>query len=250
MILTLLLGSGTALGFVPASDQGMARKGPDLALAQQAPDHKAWDALLRNNTYPDGTVNYNGFALQRDALEAYIRNLEVTPPADTWSRNEKLAYYINLYNAVTIRLILDHFPVESILRIRNPWGKKLFRVGDTELTLNELEHEILRKMEEPRIHFAINCASFSCPVLQPYAFTADKLDAQLDEVTRNFINDPKRNRVRPGDVSLSRIFKWYREDFTANGGSLLSYINSYLESPLPTGTKIDFLPYDWSLNRP
>lgn len=241
ILLILLLGSGAAPAYAA---------GADPLYEQQPPDHSAWDKLLRQNSYPDGTVNYNGFALQRAELESYIRSLEDTPPSESWSREEKLAYYINLYNAVTVRLILDHFPVESILNIRNPWGQKLFRIGDAQHTLNELEHEILRKLDEPRIHFAINCASFSCPVLQPFAFTASELETQLEMVARNFINDPKRNRTRPGSVSLSRIFKWYREDFAPSRSGLIEYINGYLETPLPQDADFDFLPYDWSLNRP
>ncbi len=225
------------------------RPSPEARSQTDPPDHGAWDDLVSRHVYPDGTLNYNGFARERDKMEAYIGMLEATPPAEDWSREEKLAYYINLYNAATVRLILDNFPVESILRIRNPWGRNILEIGGEEFNLNNIEHDILREMDEPRIHFAINCASVSCPVLQPFAFTADTIDAQLDAAAREFINDPARNSIGPGQVGLSRIFKWYKEDFTRNG-TLLDYINQYLEEPVPAGTGVDFLPYDWNLNRP
>ena len=116
--------------------------------------------------------------------------------------------------------------------------------------LNNIEHDILRKMGEPRIHFAINCASASCPVLQPFAFTADKMESQLDRAAREFINDPSRNAIGRDQAELSKIFKWYKEDFTEPAGSLVAYLNQYLEEPLPEDAKIGYLAYDWALNRP
>lgn len=214
------------------------------------PSHEIWDELVSQHVYPNGTVNYNGFARDREALDRYIDALESTPPADAWSREEKLAYYINLYNAATIRLILDNFPIESIMRIGNPWGQNILNIGGQAYNLNNIEHDILRKMGEPRIHFAINCASASCPVLQPFAFTADKMESQLDRAAREFINDPSRNAIGRDQAELSKIFKWYKEDFTEPAGSLVAYLNQYLEEPLPEDAKIGYLAYDWALNRP
>ena len=214
------------------------------------PGHEAWNKLVGQHVYPNGTVNYNGFARDREVLDSYISTLEKNPPAGAWSREEKLAYYINLYNAATIRLILDHFPIESIMRIGNPWGQNILNIGGVAYNLNNIEHDILRKMGDPRIHFAINCASTSCPVLQPFAFTADKMESQLDRAAREFINDPGRNAIGGDKAELSKIFKWYKEDFTESHGSLVAYLNQYLEEPLPEGAKIGYLAYDWSLNRP
>ncbi|MBC2837821.1 DUF547 domain-containing protein [Robiginitalea sp. SC105] len=232
---------------VPLAAPCSSQATPGLA---SGPSHEIWDGLVRKNVYPDGTVNYNGFARDREKLDRYISGLEQTPPAEGWSRETRLAYWINLYNAATVRLILDHFPLESIMGIRNPWGQNILSVGGEPVNLNQIEHDVLRPMGDPRIHFAINCASASCPVLQPFAFNAEKLDEQLDQAARGFIKDPARNKTTRGAVELSRIFKWYKKDFTDESGTLIAYINQYLENPLPEGTDVGFLTYDWSLNRP
>lgn len=216
---------------------------------QEAPSHLIWDALLTDYVSADGMVDYQGLQADKQQLESYLERLAERIPGDHWSREEKLAYYINLYNAGTLRLILDHYPLQSIRDIRNPWGKKRLRIGDKSYSLNDIEHGILRKMNEPRIHFAVNCASFSCPKLLPEAFTAENIDAQLEAAAQAFINDPLRNRIDGDSALISRLFKWYKGDFTDKGGTLISYLNTYLEDPLPEDTKLDFLPYDWSLNQ-
>ena len=226
---------------------GMAQQpGPDLRL--EPPSHLAWDQLLRKHVDPDGWVDYRGFAADRDKLIAYLKSLREPIPSENWSRQAQLAYYINLYNAATVLLILEHYPLESIRDISRPWGKKRIQIGDQRYSLSEIEHGILRKMGEPRIHFAINCASFSCPKLLPQAYMEKTLESQLEEVTRDFINDPSRNDLSNGRARLSRIFKWYRMDFSGSDTSLIDYINRYLEVPLPPQTPVSYLPYDWSLN--
>ena len=222
---------------------------PVVADTKQAtPSHALWNALLSEYVSTNGMVDYRGFEEERDKLEAYLDMLGSHVPGDHWSREAKLAYYINLYNAGTVRLILEHYPLASIKDIRNPWGKDRLRIGDRFYSLNDIEHGILRKMEEPRIHFAVNCASFSCPKLPTEAFTAEQIDRQLDIAARAFINDPLRNRIGNDSASLSRLFKWYKGDFTGAGTSLVSYLNRYLDVPLREDAKLDFLEYDWSLN--
>ena len=181
-------------------------------------------------------------------LEAYLKLLGDRPPSEQWSRQARLAYYINLYNAATVLLILEHSPLESIGDISRPWGRKWIQIGGQRYSLGDIEHEILRKMGEPRIHFAINCASVSCPRLLPRAFTEASLESQLEGATRDFINDPSRNDLSNGQARLSKIFKWYRKDFRSEDTSLLDYLNRYLADPLPADTRILYLPYDWSLN--
>jgi hypothetical protein len=158
-----------------------------------------------------------------------------------------LAYYINLYNAGTVKLIVDHYPVESIKDIPNRWDKEWIKVGSDVLSLNDIEHKILRKMNEARIHFAINCASYSCPKLLNSAFTAENMEGQLHQAALDFINDPKRNQFEGNTAYLSKIFKWYKGDFTENR-SLREYINPYVDRSLPEDVKIEYLEYDWSLN--
>ena len=210
-------------------------------------DHGNWDALLKKYVNAKGDVNYLGFKDSYSELKAYLNTLSETLPDDSWDRNEVLAYWINAYNAFTVQLILDNYPVNSIKDIKDPWGTRFFKLGEKWYNLQEIEHKILRKMDEPRIHFAINCASFSCPQLLNEAFTAANMEAQLEEMTRKFVNDPTRNIITEEKVQLSQIFKWYKKDFTEEE-SLLAYINRYTEIDITTKTKVNYIKYDWRLN--
>ena len=230
-------------------DLGAKPQGHDPGpLQDSTPSHTVWDKLLKKHVGPDGLVDYRGFASDKDELLAYLVTLSDHIPSGQWSRQARLAYYINLYNAATVLLILEHYPLQSIRHISRPWGKKRIQIGDQRLSLSEIEHGILRKMGEPRIHFALNCASFSCPKLQPQAYMEDTLEAQLERVTREFITDSSRNDLSDGQARLSRIFKWYQKDFNTGDGTLIDFINRYLPKPLPAGTRVSYLPYDWSLN--
>ncbi|PQB03522.1 DUF547 domain-containing protein [Aureitalea marina] len=214
----------------------------------QAPNHDQWTALLQKHVDAAGWVNYTGFVEDRDALKIYLDLLQKTPPGDHWSREDKLAYYINVYNAYTVELILQNYPLKSIKEINAPWNQKIVRLGEDELSLNDVEHEILRKMDEPRIHFAINCASVSCPRLLNEAFTPNKLEAQLDQLTREFLNSDK-NQYEGKKARISQIFKWFTKDFQVDGKkNVIGFINPYLETPLDPKTKIAYLEYDWNLN--
>lgn len=213
------------------------------------PDHSAWDHLLQRYVRPDGTVDYPGFAGDRASLEAYLKDMSTHAPDPGWTRNRLLAYFINLYNALTVKLIVDHYPLKSIRDLADPWGRVLIALDGRAFSLDEIEHKVLRPMGEPRIHFAINCASRSCPALQRRAFTEDALEAQLEAATRAFINDPAHNRIGPRSASLSRLFSWYRGDFEKAAGSLPAFLNPYLAPPLEPDCRIRFLRYDWKLNQ-
>ncbi|MDM9631448.1 DUF547 domain-containing protein [Robiginitalea aurantiaca] len=210
--------------------------------------HASWDSLLKAHVSNDGMVNYKGFLEDRESLRSYLSELSETPPQPNWTREARLAYFINLYNAGTIAMILENYPVKSIRDIKRPWGRKWIQVGEDLYSLGDIEHKILRKMEDPRIHFAINCASFSCPPLPKQAFTEAEVESQLEGVTRAFINDPQRNVICPEKAQVSKIFKWFRADFESAGVSLLDYLNRYTDKRLKPSTPIEFLPYDWSLN--
>jgi hypothetical protein len=214
----------------------------------EASPHGAWDALLKAYVREDGMVDYKGFLKDRVALETYLGALKTMPPNDQWTQEAKLAYYINLYNAGTVALILDHYPLKSIRDIDRPWGKKRIRVGTREYSLGDIEHKILRKMGDARIHFAINCASISCPQLPNWAFTAQGIDTQLQRVAQDFINDNKRNIITAEKAQVSKIFKWFRSDFESGETSLIAYLNAFLEQPIAPQTPMGYLPYDWSLN--
>ena len=216
---------------------------------QEVFTHLAWTELLQKHVSNEGNVNYNGFNTDRKALLSYIGSLGENIPDDTWTKDDKLAYWINAYNALTIDLILRHYPVESIKDIKNPWDQRYWQLGDKWYNLNEIEHDILRKMKEPRIHFAIVCASYSCPKLQNEAYTASKLEEQLTNATKSFINDPEKNDLTPSKIGLSKIFAWFDKDFLINGtGSIIEYINRYSNIKISPKTPKKFKDYDWSLN--
>ncbi|GAA4312593.1 DUF547 domain-containing protein [Pontixanthobacter gangjinensis] len=214
---------------------------------QNKVDHGIWNGLLQRHVDKDGMVNYSGFKKDREKLDEYLKLLSSKKPDDSWKTSELLAYYINLYNAYTVDLILRNYPVKSIKDIDGAWTREFVKVGDTEISLGGIENSLLRKMNEPRIHFAINCASISCPKLLNEAYTAGKIESQLDKVTREFINSDK-NVISKNAVKLSKIFDWYKGDFTENGRSLIDYINQYSETRIDPDAKVSFREYNWELN--
>lgn len=216
--------------------------------AQQKLDHGIWDQILLINVSEDGKVDYKGFMRDSAELYKYFNYLSDNPPAENWSKEEKLAYWINAYNAYTIKLIIDNYPLKSIKDIKNPWDRQFFKINGVLHSLSELEHKILRKLEEPRIHFAINCASFSCPIVWNRAFTATNVDNALETLTRNFINDPQRNTITEEVVEVSKIFSWFKKDFKVDGEDAKSFINKYAKVKIDKQKKKGYKKYDWSLN--
>lgn len=211
----------------------------------RAPDHGAWNTLLQKHVSPTGVVDYRGFQADEARLDAYLATLAKATPGDGWTRNESLAYWTNGYNAFTIKLILDHWPVKSIRDIDEPWDEKWIELDGKTYSLNQIEHEIVRPtFNEPRIHFAFVCAARSCPPLANQAYTANNLESMLERQTRNFIRNEQFNVTQEETVRVSSIFDWYGEDF----GDVRAYLNRYLENDIPAASKINFLDYDWSLN--
>lgn len=218
-------------------------------------DHQIWTDLLCKHVDEAGRVDYEGFIRDSTSFADYLTLLSEHPPGKNWSEAEKLAYWINAYNAFTVRLILDHYPLKSIKdigdglpMINSPWDIKFFKIGKTPFDLNTIEHEILRKQfEEPRIHFAINCASFSCPKLRNEAFTAQHLDFQLDDQIRNFLSNPDKNRFTTEKNSLSKIFNWFSSDFTQQT-DLLGFIQLY-KPDLNRELQMEYMEYNWALNK-
>jgi len=230
---------------------------PEMA-GTEAPDHSIWNILLQKHVSPKGKVNYKGFISDKASLEAYLELLSKNAPdRETWSEEEQLAYWINAYNAFTVKLIVDNYPTGSIrdlgpkLKIplvNDVWHYKFFKIGGQESSLDEIEHSILRKeFEEPRIHFAINCASVSCPPLLNEAFIPEKLESQMDKVAKGFINDPSRNKISKNEVEVSPIFSWFKGDFTKNG-SLIDFLNKYSNIKINSDAKVSHMKYDWNLN--
>lgn len=213
----------------------------------QSINHAKWNALLQKNVSKNGNVNYKGFQKDSKELQAYLNELSGNIPTKSWSKNATLAYWINAYNAYTVKLILDNYPTKSIKEINDPWGKKFISLGNKKYNLEEIEHEILRKMDEPRIHFAINCASFSCPNLLNEAYTETKLEKQLVAVSKSFINDKTKNTITSNKIEISKIFDWFSGDFKKKG-SVIDFLNQYSTIKISSKAKVNYKDYNWKLN--
>jgi hypothetical protein len=230
-------------------------------------DHGIWDKILADNVVianqGSNRVDYGGFSADdRALLDEYIGGLSKTP-VSKYHRDEQLAYWINLYNALTIQVILDHFPVESIRDIKispglfaiGPWGKALISIENQEISLNDIEHRILRPIwRDPRIHYAVNCASVGCPSLGERAFSAEgnDMDAQLDQAARDYVNDARGVSIINGKVSVSKIYDWFIADFGGTEKTVLNHLLEYadpdLSAQLKAIGKISDEHYDWTIN--
>lgn len=210
--------------------------------------HDLFNELLQKHVSENGNVDYKGFKKSHGELLGYINILEkMHLKLESLSKNEKLAYWINAYNALTIDLIIRNYPLESIKDIKDPWDQRLWQLGDKWYNLNDIEHKILRKLDEPRIHFAIVCASESCPKLQNEAFTASNLNKQLTNATKEFLSDKSKNEISKNDIKLSKIFKWFKKDFEQNG-NLIDFLNRYSDVSISSKAKKSFKDYNWDLN--
>ncbi len=213
----------------------------------EAFDHSTWNDLLSKYVSSDGKVNYKGFKQNRKVFKTYLTSLSENMPEENWSKENTLAYWINVYNAFTVKLIIDNYPLQSIKDIKDPWDLRFFKLGTKWYTLNDVEHRILRKMGDPRIHFGINCASFSCPKLLNKAFTAQNVNKELDNLSISFINDSQRNIITTNKIQLSKIFSWFGKDFKTEG-SLIDFLNKYSKIKINSNAKKTFVKYDWTLN--
>ncbi len=233
-------------------------KGKEFTYNNGVPKHQLWDQLLKKHVDSVGHVSYTGFRADSTLLNQYLTLLSNNPPnPSTWSKEEQLAYWINAYNAFTVKLIVDNYPVSSIRDLHpafyvpllnTVWHIKFISIGGKKFSLDKIEHDILRKQfSEPRIHFAIVCASYSCPPLRNEAYVAERIGEQLEIQTITFVNDPKWNRISEESVALSSIFKWFKEDFTTDG-SLIEFLNQYTHSKIAENASIDYMDYNWSLN--
>ncbi|MCB4799159.1 DUF547 domain-containing protein [Neotamlana laminarinivorans] len=216
-------------------------------------NHNQWNSLLQNHVSEEGNVDYVAFKNNQQALLNYIEALKTTykntNALKNATRNETLAFWINAYNALTIDLILKNYPLQSIRDLKDPWDQSLWQFGDKWFNLNTIEHKILRKMNEPRIHFAIVCASISCPKLQNTAFTASNINEQLTEATESFLLDKTKNEISPNELKLSKIFKWFTKDFKGKGSNVIDFLNKYSEIEIEKNAKITYKDYNWNLNK-
>lgn len=245
-----------------------------LAQAQFDHRHAGWDTLVRKHVQwlPDNKqsrVDYAGFQRDRTELKAVLNSMSTVTMTefDQWPREQRMAFLINAYNAFTVELILTRYPDLKSIKdlgsfLQSPWKKKFFTLLGDERTLDWIEHEQLRpRYNDPRVHAAVNCASIGCPALRNEAFTAARLEAQLDDGMARFLGDRTRNRVRDRRLEVSAIFKWFREDFEqghkgfarvedvfAKYAAQLSDEPGEQASLRGRALPVDYLDYDWSLN--
>ena len=228
-------------------------------------DHSAWQRFVEAYVAPgaDG-VNRIAYgrvaAADRKALDDYIAALAATP-VSTYGRAEQFAFWVNLYNALTVRVVLDHYPLESILDIGispgwfaiGPWGRKLVTIAGEELSLDDIEHRILRPIwRDPRIHYAVNCASIGCPNLRAEAFTGANAEAALERAARDYVNNSRGAAVRDGRLVVSSIYAWYKEDFGDSDAGVIDHLRAYADGELAAAldgiARIADDRYDWALN--
>lgn len=232
--------------------------------------HEQWDALLHKhikavNQGASTAVDYRGFSEDKSELNHYLASLSAVTEAEyqAWSKDKQLAFLINSYNAFTVSLILTQYPdLKSIKDLgslfSSPWSKDFVTLLGEKRSLDDIEHGLIREpgvFDEPRIHFAVNCASIGCPALRAEAYQEQRLSAQLEAQTQAFLSDSSRNYVAGNTLNLSSIFKWYGQDFETKSGSLQAFLADYAE---PLGAQVTtlkaqeytvrFLDYDWRLN--
>ena len=216
-----------------------------------------YNDLLSNYVTSEGKVNYNGFIEEKERFQIFLDYLSNNKPDQNKSINERLAYWINAYNAFTIKLIIDNYPIESITDLHpffyipgynTVWHDEFFKIGEEDFSLDRIEHDILREeFDEPRMHFAINCASVACPVLRNEIYTASKINNQLQDQTHRFLTDSSKNKISRNRLELSKIFSWFKGDFEIDG-DLVTFIDIHTEIAISKEAEITFLSYNWSLN--
>jgi Protein of unknown function, DUF547 len=277
LTITLVVAIGSCLS---VDQYGLLK--PPLALAAGF-SYEGYAKTLSAHVDGQGKVNYRGLKADRKGLDAFVSSLAALEPEvfSKWSDKEKIAFWINAYNALTLRVIIDNYPIKasffsalrfpqnSIRQIKGVWDEIQFPVMERNMTVDNIEHDTLRsQFDDPRIHMALVCAALGCPPLRNEPYTANKLDSQLDDQARRFFQDPEKFRVDRGEgrIYLSSIFKWFGGDFVKAYGSdkrfpgkgeteraVLNFASKYLDRDENSyleegGYSISYLPYDWSLN--
>jgi hypothetical protein len=223
-----------------------------LIASQCCAQTSIFNELLKKNVTKNGIVDYSSLKKEIQKLDSYISYLEKTSPDNSWSENKQKAFWINTYNAYTIKIILEKYPIKSIRDIKQEgktaWKIPFAKVGGETYTLDYIEHEILRKkFFDPKIHVGVNCAAVSCPKISNIAFTEENVVTELTRLMKDFINDSSRNKISKEKVEISSIFNWFKDDFNKKG-TVIDFLNTYSKTKISPNAKISYLKYDWTLN--
>lgn len=258
----LTLAGGVLVGLLafsaPDINNTIATSKPESVSSIDQVSHEIWDGLAKKYINDKGLVDYKSFKSDVKTLDKYLAMLGKNPPKDSWSKNEQIAYWINAYNANTVKLILDYYPLKSIKDIGSsiqipfvttPWAKKFIKIGSETMSLDNIEHGTLRKkFDEKRIHFALVCGAMSCPRLRNEAYTPEKLDAQLNDQGDEFLNNLAKNKIDAKASKLSKYFDWYKGDWKDDNKSVVYWVNRYSKTKINNDTGISYIDYNWALN--
>lgn len=266
IVVICLLGLGPLANAAPKADLWAYWQASNEANAAQV-DHSAWQQLLDRYLladHPSGITRFNYAAVSKAdlaLLDDYLQQLQAIDPR-RYAKAEQFAYWVNLYNALTVQRVLHAYPVDSILKVeggifrRGPWHKKHLQIANQRLSLNDIEHRILRPIwQDSRIHYAVNCASLGCPNLQPWAYRADQIEQQLKQAAKDYLQHDRGVRLLAnGQLQLSKIFDWYQSDFGESEAAMLNHLMPYLSAQQQQALHgfsgpIEYR-YDWDLNKP
>jgi hypothetical protein len=220
-----------------------------MATSQEVikPSHAAWENLLKNNVNVQGNVNYEGFKRSKSELESYLTHLKEAAPVDEWTKEAKMAYWLNAYNAYIVKTVVDNYPIKSIKDVKGAFDNKVVLVGEKTYSLNDVEG-MLRKMKDPRVHFGLTKGAMSSPKLSQIAFTEENLEKRLDALAINFLNDRAKNQIATEAIKISEIFKTYSKDFPSKGG-FIEFLNTYAREDIGAKAKISYMEFNWNLNK-
>ncbi|WP_445711660.1 DUF547 domain-containing protein [Flavobacterium sp.] len=211
-------------------------------------NYQFYEDFLFTYVSEDGYVDYDAIYENQTDLRKVIDRFESLETYPNWSKNQELSHWINIYNVYSIKLIVDNFPINSIKDISQSFDLRFIPVKNQYVSLNYIEKEILSKTLDERAHFAINCASISCPNINRVPFYADTIENQLEVAAKNFINNTTKNDISRKEVKLSKVFDWFASDFLKNNASIIDYINKYADTRIKDNAQIEYLEYNWSLN--
>ncbi len=216
-----------------------------LSVSSQIIDYSKYDAFLKNHVSKKGVVNFDKVLENIETLKDITYNFSKISPNGSWSKREYKTYWINFYNANIIKLLAENYPIKSINYINDAFKLEIIDYDGTKISLDFIEHELLRTLDDPRVHFALYSTAYSSPKLKRTAYKVESVEADLGIATSDFLNDTTKNNIGFNAAEISKVFDWYKDDFP----SLITFINQHSAKKMTAKTKITYMNYDWNLHR-